>query len=84
LRTFALRVVMAMPAEESALLIDSAYAETLGDNQALLYDERAARLTKFRPYVMPPIEFIESLPGAGATAGSTAAASVPARQSVKV
>jgi S-DNA-T family DNA segregation ATPase FtsK/SpoIIIE len=69
LRGFALRVVMTMPAEESALLIDSAHAETLGDNQALLYDERAARLTKFRPYVMPPIEFIESLPGVGVVAG---------------
>jgi hypothetical protein len=61
LRAFAQRVAMHMPAEDSAMLIDSATASSLNDNQALLYDEATARLTKFRPYLIPPLDFVESL-----------------------
>lgn len=61
LREFALRIAMHMGAEESATLIDSAYAGTLKAHQAVLYDEDAGRLTKFRPYVVPSPEFLETL-----------------------
>ncbi len=61
MRAFAMRVVMQMPTEDSAMLIDSASASTLREHQALLYDEGAARLTKFRPYLIPPLEFVASL-----------------------
>lgn len=60
-RAFALRAVMQMSAEDSSMLIDSNYASSLHPNQALLYDEDAGRLTKFRPYVMPAVELIASL-----------------------
>ena len=46
------------------MLIDSNYAATLHPNQALLYDEEAGRLTKFRPYVLPGVELIASLAAA--------------------
>ncbi len=72
MRAFATRVVMQMPAEDSAMLIDSATASALNDNQALLYDEGAARLTKFRPYLIPPLEFVASL-----TTGMAAAVDAP-------
>jgi hypothetical protein len=61
MRAFAQRVVLQMPAEDSAMLIDSAYASTLHDNQALLYDETASRLVKFRPYLIPSVDFVASL-----------------------
>jgi hypothetical protein len=61
IRAFAQRVAMHMPIEDSAMLIDSAYATSLHENQALFYDEAAARLTKFRPYLIPPVDFVESL-----------------------
>jgi len=61
MRAFAQRVAMQMPTEDSAVFIDSAYASALHENQALFYDEAAARLTKLRPYVMPPVDFVESL-----------------------
>jgi len=61
MREFALRVVMQMPTEDSALLIDSAQASTLQPNEALLYDEDAARVTKLRPYQLPSTEHVASL-----------------------
>jgi len=67
-RAFALRVVMQLPADDSSVLIDSTYASTLHPNQALLYDEGAGRLTKFRPYVMPSVELIASLAASAAVA----------------
>jgi hypothetical protein len=75
MREFALRVVMQMPAEDSAMLIDSAQAASLGDTEGLLYDEDAGRLTTFRPYQLPPVELMAEL-------GAMAAATGPAVRSV--
>jgi hypothetical protein len=61
MREFAQRVVMQMPAEDSAMLVDSAQASTLGANEALLYDEDAARLTAFKPYQLPGIDHVRAL-----------------------
>jgi S-DNA-T family DNA segregation ATPase FtsK/SpoIIIE len=71
MREFALRVAMQMPAEDSALLIDSAQASTLDANEALLYDEDAGRLTTFRPYQLPPVELVAELGAMAATTGTT-------------
>jgi hypothetical protein len=71
MREFALRVVMQMPAEDSALLIDSAQASALDGNEALLYDEDAGRLTTFRPYQLPPVELVAELGAMAATTGTT-------------
>jgi DNA segregation ATPase FtsK/SpoIIIE, S-DNA-T family len=70
MREFALRVVMQMPAEDSALLIDSAQAAALGPNEALLYDEDAGRLTTVRPYQLPPVELMAELGAMAATTGT--------------
>lgn len=67
-QAFALRAVLQLPADDSASLIDSGSAATLKENQALLYDERAARLTKLRPYLMPSVAFVGSLAALGRSA----------------
>jgi hypothetical protein len=61
---------MQMPAEDSAMLIDSTQASTLGANEALLYDEDAGRLTTFRPYQLPPAELVAELGAMAATTGT--------------
>jgi hypothetical protein len=66
LREFALRAVMQMPAEDSALLIDSPQASTLGPHEALLYDEDAGRLAPFRPYELAGVDFMARLGAAAA------------------
>jgi S-DNA-T family DNA segregation ATPase FtsK/SpoIIIE len=61
LQAFSTRVVLQLPADDSALLIDSGSAATLKENQALLYDEHASRLTKLRPYQLPSEAFVGRL-----------------------
>ena len=61
LQAFATRVVLQLPADDSALLIDSGSAATLKENQALLYDEQTSRLTKLRPYQLPSEAFVGRL-----------------------
>jgi hypothetical protein len=61
MREFSSRVVMQMAADDSALLIDSTTASTLGEHQALLYDEDSSRLTRFRPYLLPAPDFVQTL-----------------------
>jgi hypothetical protein len=56
LRCCGLRVALQQPADESSLVVESTSASTLGANQALLYDEAAGRLTKFRPYALPTVD----------------------------
>ncbi len=61
LRNFAFRTALPLPSGDSLTIIDSAAASTLRDHQALLYDETAGQLTKFRPYVLPPTSAIERI-----------------------
>jgi len=50
---FEMRVVFQMSANDSASLIDSPKAGSLGINRALLYNEQEGTLETFRPYALP-------------------------------
>ena len=56
---FEMRVVFQMSANDSASLIDSPKASTLGLHRALLYNEQAGTLETFRPYATPDTEWLE-------------------------
>lgn len=53
LTEFEMRVLFQMSANDSASLIDSQKASTLGLNRALFYNEQEGYLETFRPYAMP-------------------------------
>jgi hypothetical protein len=53
LTEFEMRVVFQMSANDSASLIDSPKASTLGLHRALYYNEHAGTLETFRPYAAP-------------------------------
>jgi len=57
-REFALRVAFQMSAEDSSTLLDSTAASKVGPNRAYLYSEDEGRLEKFRPYGVPPTEWL--------------------------
>ena len=61
LREFALRVAFQMSAEDSSTLLDSPAASKVGPNRAYLYSEDEGRLEKFRPYGLPPAEWLAML-----------------------
>jgi energy-coupling factor transporter ATP-binding protein EcfA2 len=61
LREFALRVAFQMSAEDSSTLLDSPVASKVGPNRAYLYSEDEGRLEKFRPYGLPPAEWLATL-----------------------
>jgi hypothetical protein len=50
---FGMRVIFQMSANDSASLIDSPKASTLGLHRALFYHEQEGYLETFRPYAMP-------------------------------
>ncbi len=52
-REFGLRALMQMGASDSAALIDSSAASNLGPNRALLADDEAGTVVKFRPIDLP-------------------------------
>jgi len=58
LTEFEMRVVFQMGANDSASLIDSPKATTLGLHRALLYNEHEGSLETFRPYAAPDQEWI--------------------------
>lgn len=61
-----MRVLFQMSANDSASLIDSPKAATLGLNRALFYSEHESRLETFRPFALPDAawvaEAVERLP----------------------
>jgi S-DNA-T family DNA segregation ATPase FtsK/SpoIIIE len=59
LSEFEMRVVFQMSASDSASLIDTPTASTLGLNRALFYNDREGSLETFRPYAQPDSEWIE-------------------------
>jgi len=56
---FEMRVVFQMSANDSASLIDSPLAGSLGLHRALFYNEREGTLETFRPYAPPGSEWIQ-------------------------
>lgn len=58
LTEFEMRVLFQMSANDSASLIDSAKATTLGLHRALYYNEQSGHLEVFRPYSVPSLEWL--------------------------
>jgi len=63
LSEFEMRVLFQMSANDSASLIDSPKASTLGLHRALFYNEQEGHLETFRPYALPTSEWIEQAAG---------------------
>ncbi len=59
LTEFEMRVVFQMSASDSASLIDTPAAATLGLHRALLYNDREGSLETFRPYAQPDGGWVE-------------------------
>ena len=58
---FEMRVLFQMSANDSANLIDSPAASTLGLHRALFYNEHLGTLEPFRPYAMPDAAWLEEI-----------------------
>jgi DNA segregation ATPase FtsK/SpoIIIE, S-DNA-T family len=58
---FEMRVLFQMSANDSASLIDSPKANTLGMHRAVFYNEKEGYLEVFRPYALPGNEWIEQV-----------------------
>jgi len=56
-----MRVVFQMSVNDSASLIDTPKASTLGLHRALLFNEQQGTLETFRPYALPDAEWIEQV-----------------------
>jgi len=61
LSEFEMRVVFQMSASDSASLIDTPAASTLGLNRALFYNDREGSLETFRPYAQPDSNWVENV-----------------------
>lgn len=65
---FEMRVLFQMSANDSATLIDSPKASNLGLHRALLYNEQHGAMETFRPYALPPREWVQGgVEGRGAS-----------------
>ena len=74
LREFAMRVLFQMSATDSSTLMDSPAASKLGRHRALYLQEEQERPEKFRPYGLPPAEWLTAACDAlraGRVAGGT-------------
>ena len=63
LREFDMRVLFQMSGNDSSALIDSPAANRLGYHRALFVSEEQGRLEKFRPYALPPAEWLAETSG---------------------
>ncbi len=61
LRELEMRIAFQMNASDSSNLIDSPAASRLGTHRALLYREETGTTEKFRPYGVPPLEWLQSV-----------------------
>ena len=59
LREVELRVLFQMSPNDSSALIDSPIASRLGEQRALFHSEEQGKLEKFRPYELPPAEWLD-------------------------
>jgi S-DNA-T family DNA segregation ATPase FtsK/SpoIIIE len=60
LTEFEMRVLFQMSASDSASLIDSPRANTLGLHRAVFYNEHEGYLEVFRPYALPDSQWVEA------------------------
>ena len=56
-----MRVLFQMSAGDSASLVDTPDAATLGLHRALFYNDREGHLETFRPYARPGNEWVEEV-----------------------
>jgi energy-coupling factor transporter ATP-binding protein EcfA2 len=63
LREFEMRVLFQMSPADSGQMLDSPAASKLGPHRALFYSEEQNRLEKFRPYGIPPDQWLERVGG---------------------
>jgi DNA segregation ATPase FtsK/SpoIIIE, S-DNA-T family len=63
LTEFEMRVLFQMSASDSASLVDTPDASSLGLHRALFYHEREGRLEKFRPYAWPDNSWLDAAAG---------------------
>jgi DNA segregation ATPase FtsK/SpoIIIE, S-DNA-T family len=61
LSEFEMRVLFQMSANDSASLIDNPKASTLGLHRALFYNEHEGYLETFRPYALPPNDWVQDV-----------------------
>jgi energy-coupling factor transporter ATP-binding protein EcfA2 len=59
LREVELRVLFQMSPNDSSALIDSPIASRVGEQRALFHSEELGKLEKFRPYELPPTEWLD-------------------------
>lgn len=67
---FEMRVLFQMSPTDSASLIDSPKAGTLGLHRALFYNQQEGHLETFRPYSLPPAVWFDQAGGGARRAGS--------------
>jgi ABC-type multidrug transport system fused ATPase/permease subunit len=60
---FEMRVLFQMSANDSASLIDNPKASLLGLHRAVLFNAQEGYLETFRPYALPPVEWLEQAAG---------------------
>ena len=60
---FEMRVLFQMSANDSASLIDNPKASMLGLHRALFYNAQQGHLETFRPYALPPVDWIRKAIG---------------------
>jgi len=61
LSEFEMRIVFQMSANDSASLVDSTDASTLGLHRALFYNEHDGYIETFRPYALPGKDWVEEV-----------------------
>jgi hypothetical protein len=61
MREFDHRVLFQMSATDSSNLIDSPAANKLGFYRALAYSEEQGVIEKFRPYALPPADWLQQV-----------------------
>ena len=70
LSEFEMRVVFQMGANDSASLIDTPDASTLGLHRALFYNEQEGTLETFRPYALPDSDWLDTAESSLTSGGS--------------
>ena len=55
-----MRALFQKSANDSASLIDSPKASNLGLHRALLFNDKESYIEVFRPYALPPAEWLEA------------------------
>jgi serine/threonine protein kinase len=63
LREFGAKVAFQMSSSDSVQLLDTPLASRLGQHRALFFDEEQGALEKFRPYSVPPREWLNWVRG---------------------